>query len=126
MAITRSSDINHTPDVRTRAILREWACRITVRFPTPLMRAQSVANLLASAGEQSGAGDWRQQKGSGSYGSYILVASDNPDFKRVMAEGGRKAQVEALQNPVAYNDETSEMLAWFGVEFNRRGFKAVA
>ena len=78
------------------------------------------------AGEQSGAGDWRQQKGSGSYGSYILVAADNPDFKRVMAEGGRKAQVEALQNPVAYNDETSEMLAWFGVEFNRRGFKAVA
>ena len=123
MAIVRSSDINKTPDVRTRAILPEWACRLKVSFPRPILREQSLTNLLAAAGRYSGVGDWRQEKGSGSFGSFKLVSADDPDFKRIVATCGRKEQQEALDNPVAYNDETSEMLAWFNVELARRGFK---
>lgn len=126
MAITRSADMNRTPDVRTRAILPEWACRLTVTFTKPLLREQSISNLLAAAGFQSGVGDWRQEKGSGSYGSFELVSPDNADFKRIVAQQGRKVQQEAIDNPVAYNDETSEMLAWFDVEIKRRGFKVAA
>ena len=36
---------------------------------------------------------------------------------------GRTAQQEAIDNPIAYNAETEEMLAWFDVEIKRRGFK---
>ncbi len=125
-AITRSADMNKTPDVRTRAILPEWACFLRVKFTKPILREQSIANLLAAAGFQSGIGDWRQEKGSGSYGSFKLVRNDDKDFKRIVAQQGRKAQTEALENPIPYNDETSELLAWFDVEIKRRGFKVAA
>jgi hypothetical protein len=126
MAITRSADMNKTPDVRTRAIVPEWACRLSVSFVKPALREQSIANLLASAGFMSGVGDWRQEKGSGSYGSFRLVSADDKDFLRICKEQGRKAQQAALDEPEPYNDETSEMLAWFSVEMKRRGFKVAA
>lgn len=123
MSITRSADMNKTPDVRTRAILPEWACRLTVTFNKPILREQSVANLLAAAGMQSGVGDWRQEKGSGSFGAFKLVSNDDKDFLRIVKTMGREAQQEAIDNPIAYNAETEEMLAWFDVEIKRRGFK---
>ena len=123
MSITRSADMNKTPDVRTRAILPEWACKLTVTFNKPILREQSVANLLAAAGMQSGVGDWRQEKGSGSFGAFKLVSNDDKDFLRIVKTMGRTAQQEALDNPIAYNAETEEMLAWFDVEIKRRGFK---
>lgn len=123
MSITRSADMNKTPDVRTRAILPEWACRLTVTFNKPILREQSVANLLAAAGMQSGVGDWRQEKGSGSFGAFKLVSNDDKDFLRITKTMGREVQQEALDNPIAYNAETEEMLAWFDVEIKRRGFK---
>lgn len=123
MAITRSADINKTPDVRTRAILEEWACQVTIQYVKPILREQSIANLLSAAGFVAGVGDWRQEKGSGSYGAYELCSADHPDFVRITQIQGRAAQDEALRSPVAYNDETSEMLAWFDVEVKRRGFE---
>lgn len=123
MSITRSADMNKTPDVRTRAILPEWACKLTVTFNKPILREQSVANLLAAAGMQSGVGDWRQEKGSGSFGAFKLVSNDDKDFLRIVKTMGRTAQQEAIDNPIAYNAETEEMLAWFDVEIKRRGFK---
>lgn len=126
MAVTRSADINKTPDVRTRAILPEWACKVSVTFTRPLMRETAIANLLAAAGINSGIGDWRQEKGSGSYGAFKIVSPYDKDYQRIIKTQGRAAQQEALDNPVAYDDETSEMLAWFDVEVSRRGFKVVA
>lgn len=126
MAITRSADMNKTPDVRTRCILPEWACRVSVTFTKPVLREQSIANLLAAAGFQSGVGDWRQQKGSASYGSFRIVSPDDADFARITETQGRATQEAAMQTPEAYNDETSEMLAWFEVELKRRGFKVAA
>lgn len=126
MAITRSADMNKTPDVRTRAILPEWACKLSVTFVKPILREQAVANLLAAAGFISGVGDWRQEKGSGSYGGFKLVSADDADFNRIISTMGRKEQQAALDEPEAYNEETAEMLAWFDVEIRRRGFKAAA
>jgi hypothetical protein len=126
MAITRSADINHTPDVRTRAILPEWCCELSIKYTKPMLREQTIANLLAAAGFQCGVGDWRQEKGSGSYGAFKLVDANNPDFQRIKKTQGREAQLDALKNPVAHNDETNEMLAWFDVEIRRRGFKVAA
>ncbi len=126
MAVTRSADINKTPDIRTRAILPEWACKLRIQFVKPALRETSIANLLAAAGLISGVGDWRQEKGSGSFGSFALVGADDPDFNRIVNTQGRKAQQDAMDNPEPYNDETSEMLQWFDVEMKRRGFKVAA
>lgn len=126
MAITRSADMNRTPDVRTRAIIPEWACALTVEFTKPILREQSIANLLAAAGFQSGVGDWRQEKGSGSYGAFKLVSADDKDFVRITKTMGRKEQQKAMDKPEAYNSETEEMLSWFGAEIKRRGFKVAA
>jgi hypothetical protein len=125
MSITRSADINKTPDVRTRAIVPRWAARLTVKFVRPVLREQSVANLLAAGGVTSGIGDWRVEKGSGSYGRYRLTSPNDPEFAALMAEG-REAQDAALQNPECYDDETRDLYAWYCDEVTRRGFKAVA
>lgn len=125
-AITRSADMNRTPDVRTRALLPEWACHFEVRFEKPLLREQTIADLLSTAGRIAGICDWRQEKGSGAYGAYRLCSADDPDFLRIMKTGGRAVQQEALDNPEPYDDDTSELLAWFDVEMKRRGFKVAA
>ena len=122
MSVTRSADMNRTPDVRTRAVIRHWATRVTISFAQPIIKLQSVANLLASGGITSGIGDWRVEKGSGSYGTFRVCAQDDPEYLRIIAEGGREAQDEALQNPTAFDDETETLLSWYGVEARRRGF----
>lgn len=126
MSITRSADMNKTPDVRTRAIVPEWACRLQVTFVQPLIRAQAVANLLAAAGITIGVGDWRPEKGAGSYGQFRIADKDDTDFKRILKEGGRAAQVNALDKPVCYDDETTELLSWFESERASRQLKGVA
>jgi hypothetical protein len=126
MSVTRSADMNRTPDVRTRAICPEWACKIPVRFTRPILRAQSVTNLLATAGVQCGVGDWRQERGSGSYGLFEIVDADNPEFTRIMKTQGRKAQLAAMDKFESHDTQTAELLEWFGVEMKRRGFKVAA
>ena len=108
--------------VDRRAVIRHWATRVTISFAQPIIKLQSVANLLASGGITSGIGDWRVEKGSGSYGTFRVCAQDDPEYLRIIAEGGREAQDEALQNPTAFDDETETLLSWYGVEARRRGF----
>lgn len=120
-AITRSADMNKTPDVRTRVIVPAWACRITVAFVTPLLKDQGVANLLASAGVTQGVGDWRTGKGKGTYGSFELVNEDNAEWRARM-QVGRDEQVHAMANPEAYDEDTEDLLAWWQREMKHRGF----
>lgn len=126
MAITRSADINHTPDVRTRCIVPEWAAYVTVTYVKPILREQEIANLMAAAGIMRGVGDWRPEKGAGSYGQFELVSADDERFTRIIRDGGREAQDERLAKPVCYNAETQELLTWFDEESARRGFQVAA
>lgn len=119
-AIVRMADINRTPDVRTRAILPEWACRISLRFMKPILKEQTVANLLAAAGYIQGVGDGRQQKGSLSFGQFRLCSPDDADFVRICKAGGRVAQEAALESPESYDEETERLLLWFDTERARR------
>jgi hypothetical protein len=122
MSVTRSADIARTPDIRSRAILRKWCARLTIKFVTPL-RPTAILTLLANAGIVSGIGDWRQEKGAGSYGSFVVVHGPKDDhFQAIVRAGGRKAQEAAMQDPHPYDMETEDMLAWFHTESKRRGF----
>lgn len=126
MSIVRSADMNKTPDVRTRAIVPQWACVVRVTFVQPLIRAQAVANLLAAAGITIGVGDGRPEKGAMSYGQFRLADKDDKEFKAILKTGGRAAQQEGLDRPVCYDDETTELLSWFEDELSRRTLKGVA
>jgi hypothetical protein len=126
MAVTRSADIKRTPDIRTRAILPEWACTVSIEFMKPILNEQSIANLLAAAGFLSGVCDWRQEKGSGNYGCYRIVSAKDPDFIRITKTQGKNLQNKALAQMKYYDDETEELMNLFDVEMKRRGFKVAA
>lgn len=123
MSIVRMADPGRTPDVRTRAILPEWACKLTVSFVMPVINATIIANLLAGAGMMQGIGDFRVQKGKGNYGSFRLCEPNDPDFVRITSTQARDAQVLAMKEAVTYDQETAELLAWFHSEVRRRELK---
>lgn len=115
MDIARSSDINRTPDVRTRAYFDQWATQLTIRFSPPLT-SQAIVALLANAGLLCGVGDNRQEKGKGSYGTFKPVGeSEMPD-----ALLDREAQWAAIESPEPANEETAALLAEFDNEVAAR------
>jgi len=111
----RTADINRTPDIRTRAYLPEWACTLRVKFVRPKLNAESVFNLLVAGGITCGVGDFRQEKGKGSFGQFTIVEPDNPEFKRIVKSQGLKQQDHALKaaQPFPGDPDTIELLDWF-------------
>lgn len=121
MDIVRSSDIARTPDVRTRAIVPQWACVVEVRFVVPNLNVKSISNLMAAGGVVAGVGDFRQEKGKGNYGQYRIANLDDEEFQEIVRTGGREAQDEALLNYEPFDADTEELLSWFEGEIVRLG-----
>ena len=121
MSVVRSSDINRTPDIRTRAILPEWCAVVDVQYVEPKLNMKTIWKLLGAGGILAGVGDWRQEKGSGNHGQFDLVEDGNEQVKRIMKSGGRVAQDAALHEPLYYDLETEELYHWFTEEIERRG-----
>ena len=104
MDITRSADINKTPDVRTRAYFSKWATQITVEFIRPVLSYTAIMALLYNAGVVCGIGDFRQEKGKGSYGTF------EPTTSIPAALMDHAAQRVALADPEPDNEETRELI----------------
>jgi hypothetical protein len=121
MHIVRSADINKTPDVRTRACIPKWCTKITVRFMETHLTKKGVANLIATAGVTQGLGDWRNEKGSASYGSFEIVDEDHPEVQALIKTGCRKPQIAGMKDPEFFNSEADELFEWFNEEADRRG-----
>lgn len=119
MDMVRSSGMDRTPDVRTRAYFAEWACRLEIDYVSSLLKQNQIVNLLAAAGMIVGVGDWRPQKG-GSFGKFSIVSENHSEFQRIVKTGGRVAQLEAINNPVTYDAEAEELLTWFHAEAEKR------
>src|ERR1035437_183911 len=105
----RMADIAHTPDARVRAILSQWCCQFRIRSAHPILKGAEGLKLLMAAGITIGIGDWRQEKGSGSYGQFHVADPKNADFLRIMKSGGRAAQEKAILEPAFYDDQTEEL-----------------
>jgi hypothetical protein len=119
MSVTRSADMNRTPDIRTRAILPEWCCLLRIKFVSPNMTETAVARLLEAGGLLNGVGDFRQEKGKGNYGQFALC--DQADVTDTIKTGGMKAQDAALNEPEYYDAETRELYQWYVDERKARG-----
>lgn len=124
MAVVRQKDIEHTPDIRTRAILPEWAMEVEITYVVPTLNQQSIVNLLSAAGQTIGIGDWRQEKGKGNYGLFRIVDPSDPTYRRVL-EQGRSVQIGAMESPETYDEETERLLAIWQENMKKRG-RAVA
>lgn len=111
----RTADINRTPDIRTRAYLPEWACKIRVKFVKPKLNTNAVYNLLVAGGITCGVGDFRQEKGKGNFGQFTVVDPDNTDFKRILKTQALKQQDHALAaaQPYPGDPDTMELFDWF-------------
>lgn len=121
MSVVRSADMNRTPDIRTRAILREWACVVTINYALPTITPTVIGTLLSAAGKIIGVGDFRQEKSKGNYGQFELTEEDDARFVRIVETMRRDAQDQALQDATPYDADSEELLAWWNTEILARG-----
>jgi len=119
MAVTKQAGMTGAPDMRTRAILPEWCCCVTLRFVMPILNETTLARLLDAAGLVIGVGDFRQEKGKGNYGQFQIA--DKADCAGIIKAGGMAAQDKALEDPTFYDRETAELMAAYTAERKRRG-----
>lgn len=119
MSVIRTADIKQTPDIRTRVIMKEWCIKVRLTYVTPALAAADVLRLIEAAGMIIGIGDFRQEKGKGSYGQFMVT--DEDDFRKIAAAGGIKEQDAALENPVFYDSDTKELYSWYTEERKKRG-----
>lgn len=125
MDVVRSADMNRTPDIRTRAYLPRWCAEVDIAFVTPTLSLHSVVSLLANAGAIVGIGDFRQEKGKGSHGTFAVTGNDAGEWADLWAElmeEGRAVQEAAMDNPEAEpdDDDTAELLDFLVGERDRR------
>lgn len=113
MDVVRSADMNKTPDIRTRAFLPRWCAEVDIAFVTPTLSAHSVVSLLTNAGVIVGIGDFRQEKGRGSFGTFAVAGDDLGDWSDEWAEitaEGRDVQQAAMDQPTCADDDTVELM----------------
>ena len=122
MDIVRSADINKTPDVRTRCFIPKWGAEIEIKYITPQLSIASVVALLCNAGVLVGVGDFRQEKGKGSFGSFRVLGEGQEDHEwdDLVTNHGRMAQLAALENPEFANADTVELMEFYESEVKRR------
>jgi hypothetical protein len=120
MRIVRQAGINKTPDVRTRAVFKQWGGKVTVQYTRGIVRENFIANLMANAGIITGIGDGRIEKGTFAFGAWDVVNEQDQRLMDLMKHHGRKAQLAAMENPIPANEDTEELLAWFEGELIRR------
>ena len=122
MDIVRSADINKTPDVRTRGYLPRWCAEVRLRFIAPALSTFDVTSLLSNAGAIVGIGDYRQEKGRGSFGCFDVFDGKNkniPEWDDIVKES-REAQQHAMDYPICADPETEELMEMIGIERQKR------
>lgn len=116
----RQGGINRTPDMRTRAIIKEWCAIINFSYIKPHMNEQKLINLISNGGLTRGVGDGRVEKGALDFGQYQIISHNDPKFKRIQKLGGYAQQVKAMKAPGFFDEETQQLYHWFVDELKKR------
>jgi hypothetical protein len=123
--VIKQSGISRAPDIRSRAIIRDWCCQVKIAFVKPIIRLDFVVKLLATAGYMGGVGDWRAERGSGSFGLFELVEPTDPRYLAIQKTGARAAQLAALESPTFYDADSEDLYTWYLSELERRSFNNI-
>jgi len=128
--MVRSADMNKTPDMRTRAYLPRWCAEVDIAYVQPTLSQYSIVSLLTNAGSIVGIGDFRQEKGRGSFGTFAVLTEDSMgdyqnEWDELMKEG-RDVQQEALDNPEYADEQTNELMQFLDEERARRDITLIA
>lgn len=114
MDVVRSADMNKTPDIRTRAFLPRWCAEVDIAFVMPTLSVHSVVSLLSNAGVVVGIGDFRQEKGRGSFGTFVVAGSqDMGDWQEIwdeITQEERAVQEAAMANPEFADHDTAALM----------------
>lgn len=119
MAVVISGGISRAPDLRTRAVLPEWCCKINVKLFGEAFNQTNVSRLLGMAGKVCGVGDDRGEKGHGDFGCFDV--SSESECAAIVAAGGREAQDKALEEIQYFDEESMKLCEWHYEENKRRG-----
>jgi len=122
MDVVRSADINRTPDIRSRCFLPHWGAEIEIRFVTPQLGLSAVVSLLCNAGMLIGVGDFRQEKGKGSFGAFRVLGEGDKDaeWNDLVKNHAKKQQEVALREPQYADRDTMDLMEYFNAERERR------
>ena len=128
MDVVRSADMNRTPDVRTRAFLPQWCSEIDIQYVQPTLSKHSVFSLLTNAGIMCGIGDFRQEKGKGSFGTFSVyadnISSEDQEIWDEITKQGRDVQQAAMDAAMdqaeCYDEETEALMEFLVGERIRR------
>jgi len=122
--MVRMADASRTPDVRFRAIIPEWACKIRIAYMMPTLTKNDILKLAAAAGMFRGVGENRPEKGSGAFGQYEFCEPTDPRYLAVMKQGRATQdailQAETLQPEHFYDHEGHDLYEWWLGEAERR------
>lgn len=117
----RQSGPARTPDMRTRAIIPNWAIEVQFSFAYPMVNQTQVLNLCANGGMLRGLGDGRVEKGALDFGQYEVTNVNDPRIQQLIKKGGRAAQVAAMGRPGYFDVETKELYEWFEEALKEKG-----
>jgi len=124
MDVVRSADMNKTPDIRSRCYLPRWVAEVQIAYTMPTLSAHSIVSLLANAGAIIGLGDFRQEKGRGSYGTFAVTGADEmgewQEYWDEVTKEARAVQQAAMDDPEFADDDTIELMDILNDERARR------
>lgn len=123
MDVVRSADINRTPDIRTRCYLPRWVAEVDIAYTMPTLSSHSIVSLLSNAGAIIGLGDFRQEKGRGSYGTFAVAGDDLGDWQSYWEDvtlESRDVQEAAMDAPEYADEDTIELMEILQEERSRR------
>jgi hypothetical protein len=124
MTDVRQSGPAKTPDIRTRAAIKDWAIEVTFQFCYPMVNEKQLLNLCANGGVLRGVGDGRPEKGALNFGQYEVVNGSDPRVKAIVKKGGYAAQVAAMNTPNYFDVESRELYEWFVTALEEYGNKS--
>jgi hypothetical protein len=123
MDVVRSADMNRTPDIRSRCYLPRWVAEVDIAYTMPTLSAHAIISLLANAGAIVGLGDFRQEKGRGSFGTFAVAGDDLGDWQSYwdeVTQEARDVQQAAMDYPEYADDDTIELMEILQEERQRR------
>jgi hypothetical protein len=116
----RLEGMKRVPDIRTRAMFKLWAAKLSVQYIRTLTTERAIINLMSNAGDVTGIGDGRTEKGTFNNGGWEVVGQGDPRWLDIVKNGGRKVQQAAYDKPEASDPDSEELWVWYENEIVRR------